>query len=105
MYWVALTPLLLLGLAVGLVPVIMGMVHDDRARRAGAAAFAHHFFVPSLARAVEPRTEVGPRQDIEQRHDVNELNLSQRVERIEAKLAHVLAQTDAGPENTAPEGA
>ena len=50
MLWVALTPLLFLGLAVGLVPVIIGIVHDNRARQHGDA-YSHVFFQPRPRRS------------------------------------------------------
>ncbi len=45
MLWIALTPLLLLGLAVGLIPVTIGIVHDHRARQNGDE-YSHLFFQP-----------------------------------------------------------
>ncbi len=54
MLWIALTPLLLLGLAVGLVPVTIGIVHDHRARQ-NTDAYSHLFFQPRL-----PKTRSNP---------------------------------------------
>ena len=48
--WIALTPILLLGLAVGLVPVIVGMIHDRRARQHGEV-YSHLFFQPRTQRS------------------------------------------------------
>jgi hypothetical protein len=45
MLWLALTPLLLLGLTAGLVPVIIGIMHDHRARLHGDA-YSHLLFQP-----------------------------------------------------------
>ena len=45
MIWLALTPLLLLGFAVGVVPVTIGIIHDHRAHLNGDA-YAHLFFQP-----------------------------------------------------------
>jgi hypothetical protein len=96
MLWIAMAPLLLLGLVVGLVPVIMGMVHDHRARRAGLER-SDLFFLPSV-----PGTGAGePEAKFKAREDDHELKL--RLERVEMTLAHVLARMDGGAVSTAPE--
>jgi hypothetical protein len=79
----ALVPLLVLGLAVGLVPVIIGMVHDDRARRA-SIEHSHHFFVPALQNGGGVQSKIERGQDI----------VNQRLERIEDVLAQVVARMD-----------
>jgi hypothetical protein len=94
MLWIAMAPLLLLGLAVGLVPVIVGMVHDHRARRAGLE-HSGLFFLPSVPGAGEPEAK------FEAREDDHELKL--RLERIEMTLVHVLDRMDGGAVSTAPE--
>jgi hypothetical protein len=93
--WVAMAPLLLLGLAVGLVPVTMGMVHDHRARRAGLE-HADQFFLPPRRGAGEPKAKLEPSEGD------GELNV--RLERIEATLAQVLARVDGQTVSAAPEG-
>jgi CBS domain-containing protein len=50
--WAILIPLLVVGLAAGLIPVVMGMLHDHRARREGGKRFTHRF--------VQPRRPEGP---------------------------------------------
>ena len=57
MLWIALTPLLLLGLAVGLVPVIIGIVHDNRARQHGEALLTSLF--PATAASLVPSRLTG----------------------------------------------
>jgi hypothetical protein len=96
MLWAAMAPLLLLALAVGTVPVVMGMVHDHRARRGGLER-SDLFFLP-------PAPAAGRRQaDVEAPEDDHELKL--RLERVETTLAKVMARIDAGAVSPAPEGA
>jgi hypothetical protein len=96
MLWVAMTPLLLLGLAVGLVPVTIGMVHDQRARQAGKE-HSDPFFLPPL--------QIGGRvqQKVERQQDMSELD--QRLAQIEATLGLVLARTEGRARGATPESA
>jgi hypothetical protein len=96
MLWVAMTPLLLLGLAVGLVPVTIGMVHDHRARQAGKE-HSDFFFVPPLQIGGPAQPKVGRQQD--------KSELDHRLERIEATLALVMARTEGRAGGAAPESA
>lgn len=83
MIWVALVPLLLVALAVALVPVTLGMIHDHRAR--SSEEHSHLFFVPP--RGAPSAAPQGLKGDVEE-----------RLERIEA----VLAQALRGPDGELP---
>jgi hypothetical protein len=74
--WVALVPLLLVGLAVALVPVTLGIIHDHRAQN--TAEHSHLFFVPP--RGAQPVAPHSFKSEVEE-----------RLERVEAMLAQALS--------------
>lgn len=88
--WVDLIPLLLVGLIVALVPVTLGIIHDQRARN--SEEHSHLFFVP--ARGTAPAAQHGFKGEVED-----------RLERIEAILAQAVRKPDAELPNVAMSGA
>jgi hypothetical protein len=77
--WIALVPLMLMVVAVALVPVISGIIHDERARN--REEHSHLFFVP--AGNALPAAEQDLKSEVEQ-----------RLGRIEAALAQALGGSD-----------
>ncbi len=75
--WFTLIPLLVLGLAVALVPVTLGIIHDQRAQN--TEEHSHLFFVPS--RGTQPAAPQGFKSEVEE-----------RLEQVEALLAQALSR-------------
>jgi hypothetical protein len=59
MLWLMMIPLLIFGLAVGIVPVAIGILHDHRARLNGDT-YSHLFFQPRVRRPPTAEPETAP---------------------------------------------